>query len=119
MHPTATKNPSATIDFFNYSYGHTKRALIQRKMAESYQEIEDRIDDAIDALNSAECPNISKTARKFDVPEQRLRRRFKGIQNKIQCGGKNRRLNEDQELVLCHYLDRLDESGVSTHPQML
>ena len=88
-------------------------------MAESYQEIEDRIDDAIDALNEAEYPNIAKTACEFDILEQRLRRRFKGVQNKIQCGGKNRRLNEDQELVLCHYLDRLDESGVSARPRML
>ena len=88
-------------------------------MAESYQEIEDRIDDAIDALNEAEYPNIAKTAREFDIPEQRLRRRFKGVQNKIQCGDKNRRLNEDQELALCYYLDRLDESGVSACPRML
>ncbi|KAF7502396.1 hypothetical protein GJ744_005848 [Endocarpon pusillum] len=52
-------------------------------MAESYHEIKDRIDDVIDALNEAEFPNIARTAREFDVPEQRLRRRFKGIQNKI------------------------------------
>ena len=86
-------------------YAHTKRALIQRKMAESYQEIEDRIDDAICTLNEAEYPNISQTAREFDVPPQRLRRRFKDVQNKIQCEGSNKKLSEDQELVLCHYLD--------------
>ena len=88
-------------------------------MAESYQEIEDRIDDAIYALNEAEYPNILQTAHEFDVPPQRLRRRFKGVQNKIQCEGSNKKLNEDQELVLCHYLDRLDESGVSARPRML
>ena len=52
-------------------------------MAESYQEIEDRIDDAIYVLNEAEYPNISQTVREFDVPPQRLRRRFKDVQNKI------------------------------------
>ena len=87
-------------------------------MAESYQEIEDSIDDAICALNDAEFPNIAKTTRQFDVPEQRLRRRYKGVQNKIQCGGKNKKLTESQELALCYYLDRLDESGVNTRPSM-
>ena len=52
-------------------------------MAESYQEIEDSIDDAICVLNEAEFPNIAKTACEFDIPEQRLRRRYKDIQNKI------------------------------------
>ena len=88
-------------------------------MADSYHEVEDRIDDAINALNDAEYPNIARIAREFDVPEQRLRRRFKGVQNKIQCGGRNKKLNEGQELALCHYLDRLDESGVSARPPML
>ena len=87
-------------------------------MAESYQEIEDRIDDAIYVLNEAEYPNISQTVHEFDVPSQRLQRRFKDVQNKIQCKGRNKRLNKDQELVLCHYLDQLDESGISTRPQM-
>ena len=88
-------------------------------MAESYHEIEDSIDDAIHALNEAEIPNIAKIAREFDVPEQRLRRRWKGIQNKIQCGGRNKKLNDAQELALCHYLDRLDESGISARRQMV
>ena len=118
MHPTATIDPSATIDFFNYSYGHTKRAPIQRKMVESYQEIEDRIDDVIDVLNEVEYPNIAKTVCEFDIPKQRLRRRFKDVQNKIQCRDKNRRLNKNQELVLYHYLDRLDESEVSIRSRM-
>ena len=87
-------------------------------MAESYQEIEDRIDDVIHALNEAEFPNIAKTAHEFDVPEQRLRRRYKGIQNKIQCRGRNKKLDESQELVLCYYLNQLDKSGVNTRPLM-
>ena len=74
-------------------------------MAESYQEIEDSIDDAICTLNEAEFPNIAKTVHEFDIPEQRLRRRYKGIQNKIQCGGRNKKLNESQELALGYYLD--------------
>ena len=87
-------------------------------MAESYQEIEDRIDDVICTLNEAEYPNISQTACEFDVPPQRLRRRFKDVQNKIQCKGSNKKLFKDQELILCHYLDRLDKLGISTRPRM-
>ena len=87
-------------------------------MAESYHEVEDNIDDVICTLNEAEFPNIAKTACEFDVSEQRLRRRYKGTQNKIQCGGRNKKLNESQELVLCYYLDRLNESGVSARSSM-
>ena len=87
-------------------------------MAESYQEIEDSIDDVICTLNDVEFPNIAKTVRQFDVSKQRLRRRYKDVQNKIQCKGKNKKLTESQELVLCYYLDRLDESGISTRSSM-
>ena len=52
-------------------------------MTESYQEIKDRIDDVIYVLNEAEYSNISQTTYEFDVPPQRLRRRFKDVQNKI------------------------------------
>ena len=52
-------------------------------MTESYQEIEDRIDDVIDVLNEVEYSNIAKTVHEFDILEQRLRRRFKNVQNKI------------------------------------
>ena len=83
-------------------------------MVESYQEIEDSIDDVICTLNDTEFSNIAKTVRQFDVSEQRLRRRYKDVQNKIQCKGKNKKLIESQELVLYYYLDRLDKSGVNT-----
>ena len=88
-------------------------------MAESYYEIEDRVTDALNALNETEIPNIARTAREFDVHEKRLRRRWSGVQSKIQCGGRNKKLNDSEELALCHYLNRLDESGVSARRQML
>ena len=87
-------------------------------MTESYQEIEDNIDDVICTLNDVEFPNIAKTIRQFDVSEQRLRRRYKDVQNKIQCKKKNKKLTESQKLVLCYYLDRLDKSGVNTQSFM-
>ena len=74
-------------------------------MTESYQEIKDSINDVICALKDAEFPNIAKTVRQFDVSEQRLRRRYKGVQNKIQRKGKNKKLTESQELALYYYLD--------------
>lgn len=88
-------------------------------MAESYYEIEDRVTDALNALHEAEVPNIARITREFDVPESRLRRRWGGIQSKVQCGGRNKKLNDSKKLALCHYLNRLDESGVSARRQML
>ena len=52
-------------------------------MTESYQEIEDNINDVICTLNEVEFPNITKTVYEFDISEQRLLRRYKDIQNKI------------------------------------
>ena len=64
-------------------------------MTEFYQEIKNRIDDVIYVLNKVEYSNIVKTTYEFNVSKQRLRRRFKNVQNKIQCKNKNRRLNEN------------------------
>jgi hypothetical protein len=39
-------------------------------------EIEERVIEACKDLDQQEHPNIAKTARVFDVPDGRLRRRF-------------------------------------------
>ena len=40
--------------------------------ASSYGEIEGKIKEAVDDLRTQSKPNIAATARKFDVPRQRL-----------------------------------------------
>jgi hypothetical protein len=47
-------------------------------MPADYYDIEDRIEQALRTLWRQEKPNSLKTVREFDVPMQRLRRRWLG-----------------------------------------
>jgi Tc5 transposase DNA-binding domain len=88
-------------------------------MAESYADEEARIIKACDALERFEKPNISRAARDFHVNERKLRNRFNGIPSKSEYGGHNKTLTDDQELAVCHYLDRIDKTGIFARPRML
>jgi hypothetical protein len=88
-------------------------------MAESYADEEIRIGKACNALERFEKPNIARAARDFDVNEKKLRNRFNGIPSKSEYGGHNKTLTDDQELSVCHYLDRIDQTGIFARPRML
>jgi len=47
-------------------------------MAESYGEVEERIQDAVQFYHTLETPNIVKIEREFTVPVQRLQARIAG-----------------------------------------
>lgn len=80
-------------------------------MSASYGQIEERIKQAVNDLGTQSKPNIAATARKFDVPRQRLQHRFKGNPSKIESGGQNKKLSEAQEKAICQFLDHLDSNG--------
>ena len=79
--------------------------------ASSYGEIEEKVKKAVDDLSIQSKPNIATTARKFDVPRQRLQHRFKGIPSKIESGGQNKKLFELQEQAICQFLNHLNPNG--------
>jgi len=64
-------------------------------------------------------PNIAHAARDFDVNERKFRNRFNGIPSKSEYGGHNKTLTDDQELAVCHCLNRMDQTGISSRPRML
>ena len=80
--------------------------------SEDYSIIEARIEEAIDEMKNEKKTNIAALARKYALPEQRLRARLKGRISRKQRESPNRKLTADQELGLCQYLDRLDELGI-------
>ena len=80
-------------------------------MPDTYHDIEDRISEAVKALDSQGKPNVAKTARDFRVPPSRLRNRWNGRRSKSQVVAHNRTLSEAQELAICQYLDHLDRGG--------
>ncbi len=88
-------------------------------MPEDYAAVEYRIQEALDALRKQQKPNLAKIAREFAVPDQRLRARWKGQSSKTERAGANRVLSEEQEIALCHYLDRLDKVGAAARRPMV
>jgi hypothetical protein len=85
-------------------------------MAESYADEEIRIGKAYNALKRFEKPNIARAARDFDVNEKKLRNRFNGIPSKSKYGGHNKTLTDDQELLVCYYLDYIDQTDIFARP---
>jgi AraC-like DNA-binding protein len=89
-------------------------------MPVTYQEVEERVIEACEALETQEIPNIAKTAREFNVPPRRLRRRFQGeTSSRIDAGGQNKALNEAAEEALCLYIDKADEIGLPIRERTL
>jgi len=88
-------------------------------MPENYTEIEDRIQLACEKIFEIDKPNVAATAREFCVSESRLRARWKGRPAKSERILVNRRLTDDEELVVCLYLKRLDEIGTSARLPMI
>ncbi|RPA97360.1 hypothetical protein L873DRAFT_1844870 [Choiromyces venosus 120613-1] len=82
-------------------------------MPVSSSEIEDRIQLACKKLLKSDRPNIAATACEFDVSESRLQARWKGCPAKSEPTPTNRKLTDDEELVVCLYLKHLDEIGTS------
>ena len=68
----------------------------------SYSEEEERISNAIGALERRDNPNLSAAAREFSCDYQKLRRRWNGIPSKADYGGYNKRLSDEEEIMLCN-----------------
>ncbi len=88
-------------------------------MAETYQDVEDRIERACDAYNSEDNPKISIVAQTFNVPYHRLRARLKGRIARNQQPILGQKLSITQENALCQYIDRLDAVGVGLRRSLL
>ena len=70
-------------------------------MPDTYRDVEERILEAVEDLEHQDKPNIASTARDFDVPEQRLRKRYQGRASKIEVERQNKALSEAEELAVC------------------
>ena len=88
---------------------------------ETYESIERRIQTTITILveRGVDNPNMSAAAREFNLPMTRLRARWLGQNSKQTTPPRNRKLNAEQELALCIYLDRLDAIGTAARLPMV
>jgi hypothetical protein len=88
-------------------------------MPDDYYDIEDRIEQALRILRRQEIPNISKTAREFDVPMQRLRRRWLGTPSRYDRAPTNIKLSIEQEMALRQYINTLIKLDIPPQPKQI
>jgi len=85
-----------------------------------YSEVEKRIQQAVDEMRALEStPVIKDFARNYDVPYQRLYRRFHGTPAKSNLVPGNRRFLDVEEKAICRYLDRLGKLGLPAQCELL
>lgn len=80
---------------------------------------EDRILKALDALQHQEHPNITKTAREFEISRTTLNARFKGRGSFFTRPPTKLKLDNYQDKALCCYINTLDDLGVYPQPKMI
>lgn len=89
-------------------------------MDQSYNAVEARIKEAIDALRTRQKFSRRAIATEFNVPEERLRSRLNGHPPKSEVRGlHNRALTTDQDLALRLYLQKLDQMGAPARLHMI
>jgi len=89
-------------------------------MSDTYSEAEKRIKQALDEMRALEsAPVIADFARQYDVPYDRLYRRFHGTPSKSDRVPGNRRFLDVEEKAICRYLDRLDKLGLPAQRELL
>jgi len=88
-------------------------------MLTDYHEVEERISQALYALQNRQKAKIAPIAREFGVPYQRLKARYNGRISRSQRPSFNSKLSEMQELAITLYLDSLERICCSASPQMV
>ena len=82
-------------------------------MADSYEDIEARVElavqDILTAREEGEHLTIAEKAQEYDVSRFRISRRLRGIRPRTNKKPKNNRLSEVQEQVLLRYILSLNE----------
>jgi hypothetical protein len=74
-------------------------------MSDTYSEAEKRIEQALDEMRALEsAPVIADFARQYNVPYNRLYRRFHGTPSKSDRFSVNRRFLDVEEKAMCRYL---------------
>ena len=75
--------------------------------------IEIRVQAALDAYSNMDPPNPALAARLHGAPPDRVYRRLKGIQSKMERKGSNRKLSDHQEAIVLAYINYIDRIGTA------
>jgi hypothetical protein len=73
-------------------------------------DMEERVIEACEWLNTQNKPCFTKATRKYGVHKDHVRRRFLGKALDLSnVGGYNKHLNGDEDCAVCAYIDLVDE----------
>jgi hypothetical protein len=76
-------------------------------------DIEERVVEACELLNTNNKPCFAKATRKYSVHKDRVQRRFlEKALDLSNVGGYNKRLNNDEDCAFCVYIDLADETSL-------
>jgi hypothetical protein len=85
-------------------------------MAQMYEDIEERINKALDIIREESESSIAKFAREFDVLYGRLLARFHGRIPKTERPGANQHFSEAEDLAICAYIEKTNR--ISLFPSL-
>ena len=89
-------------------------------MPAAYHALENRIDQAIDALYHGHYTNCSVAARAFDVAPRTLQRRWNGAGSRsTRPSAGKKALTDEQEQAIRDYIHRLDSINQCARPKMI
>ena len=88
-------------------------------MSKNYQNIEERIEEALVAWNTCNYTSITRLALDFGVHPKRLQRRIKGGDSRTSRPATNKALMEAQEEAIRLYIRRLDSLDLSARYPMI
>ena len=84
-------------------------------MADSYDEIEARIQAALAFILPDQKPNIAKLARDYAVPASQLWARHNGQRNRSNYEEADHNLSDDQEQALIHIIEHEQADEIYLH----
>jgi Tc5 transposase DNA-binding domain len=81
--------------------------------------MEARVQEAVDYITANPGLPMTKVAKHFDVPYDRLRNRRLGLQPRKGIPATNTKLSIAEEKALCLYIDRLDYINLAVRPEFV
>ena len=88
-------------------------------MSAAYHALEDRIDQAIDALFHDHYTNCSVAARAFDIAPRTLQKRWNGDKSRSTRQSPGKALSDEQKQTVRDYIYRLDSINQCARPKMI
>ena len=88
-------------------------------MSEEYYATEERVEEAVLAVQTLDYPSVAATARAFNVPVRQLQRRVKSGRSLSTRTPTNTRLTPTQEQALTEYVSWLDQVDYQARPKLI